>query len=101
VRRSCSFQLPEKEAGKLIKFHAKFILMHCGCVANEKEHLAQANRHIAEAEQRIAEQEERLSTMEAAGRDTAEAARLLKNFRDTLNEMRVHRRMIVEALSKP
>ena len=63
--------------------------------AMEETHLEQADRHIAEAEQHIANQEQRISTLDAAGYDTTEGRRLLAAFRDTLEQMLIHRRLII------
>ena len=66
---------------------------------DETAHLAQADRHIAEAERHIADQEQRLAKLDMSGRDTAEGKRLLGLFRDTLEQMQIHRQMILERLA--
>ena len=66
----------------------------------EEKHLAEADRHIADAERRITEQEQRVADLEGAGRNTAEALRLLVNLRETLNELYVRRRMILDEIAR-
>lgn len=70
------------------------------CLMSEEDHLALADRHIAEALQRIAEQEVRLRTARSTGVDAVEGQRLLSNFRTTLDEMRVHRTLIIDAIER-
>ncbi|MBZ6075615.1 hypothetical protein [Microvirga puerhi] len=67
-------------------------------MVDETAHLAQADRHIAAAELRITEQEQRVAAAEAAGEDTTESKRLLENFRETLEQLYIHRRMIIEEM---
>jgi hypothetical protein len=66
----------------------------------EEKRLAEADRHIADAERRITEQEQRVAGLEGAGRNTAEARRLLVNLRETLNELHVRRRMILDEIAR-
>jgi hypothetical protein len=66
----------------------------------EVQHLAEADRHIADGERRITEQERRINELEAAGVDAAEGRRLLANLRETLKELYVHRRMIVDEIAR-
>jgi hypothetical protein len=49
-------------------------------------------RHIADQEQRIAD-------LDTAGHDTAESRRFLGLLRDTLEQMQIHRRMILERIA--
>ena len=67
----------------------------------EERHLAEADRHIADAERRITLQEQRIAEMEATGEDVREGRRLLNNLRDTLEQMHVHRRLIIAAVPRP
>jgi hypothetical protein len=66
---------------------------------DERDHLAQADRHISEAEQHIADQEQRIADLDTAGHDTAESRRFLGLLRDTLEQMQIHRRMILERIA--
>jgi hypothetical protein len=67
---------------------------------HEEQHLAEADQHIADAERRLTEQEQRLIAQEAAGANTTESKKLLVNFRNTLAEMHIHRRLILDELSR-
>jgi hypothetical protein len=68
-------------------------------MVDETAHLAQADRHIAEAQRHIADQEQRLTKFDMSGRDTVEGKRLLELFRETLEQMQIHRRMILERIA--
>ncbi|MDR4307593.1 hypothetical protein IHQ68_13290 [Chelatococcus sambhunathii] len=69
-------------------------------MVDENAHLAEANRHIALAERLIGEQRVRILEIEEVGGDLVEAERLLKNLNDTLEQLLIHRRMIIEAGGK-
>jgi transposase-like protein len=66
---------------------------------DEEDHLAQADRHIAEAEQHIADQEQKIADLDTAGSDTAQSRRMLSAFRGILEQMHIHREMIIARLA--
>jgi len=66
----------------------------------DERHLAEADEHIAEAERRITAQERRLWIADAAGHDTTEGRRLLANLRATLDQLHLHRRMILDRINQ-
>ncbi len=67
---------------------------------HEREHLAKANRDIAEGERRVAEQIILIQRMTKRGQDTTQAERLLQNFEEALEQWRIHRQLILDAIAQ-
>ena len=67
----------------------------------ELRHLEMADRHLAEGAERIGRQEEIVAALDRDGHDTTEARRLLELLRGVQEQGIIHRRHILEALSKP
>ncbi len=67
----------------------------------ELRHLQEADRHVAETEGRIAHQEALVATLDRDGHDTIEATKLLHVLRDLLEQLTIHRGLILEALAEP
>ena len=66
----------------------------------EERHLAEADRHIAAGERLISQQQARLAELTAAGRDTAEAEKLLWNLEQAQGEFYAHRKLIVAKMEE-
>jgi hypothetical protein len=66
----------------------------------EQLDLDRADLHIAQGERRVAEQILLIERMGRKGHDTAEAEKLLRNFEQTLENWRDHRRLILDALER-
>jgi hypothetical protein len=69
-------------------------------MTTEQEHLAQANRHISIAERLISEQQSRLEELKEDGFETVEAEKLLVNLKSTLEQMYVHRQLILDEIAR-
>ena len=65
----------------------------------ERKHFEEAARHVAELEGKVTDQESMIAKLDLGGHATTEAYRLLKNFRRSLRQARVHERLILERLS--
>ncbi|WP_246742370.1 hypothetical protein [Microvirga splendida] len=62
--------------------------------------LAQADRHLADGAGHVAEQIALIEWMTKKGQDTTEAEKLLRNFKQILEQFRVHRRLILDAITR-
>lgn len=62
--------------------------------------LEKANRHVMQGMQQLLDQERRFARLASAGRDTAEAGKLLAQFREALQARVQHRHAIIVSLGK-
>jgi len=66
----------------------------------EHAHLALADRHLAEGERRVADQSALIRRMSGQGHDTAMAREFLKVLEQTLEQWRIHRQLILDAIAR-
>ena len=66
----------------------------------ELQDLAKADRDIAEGERRLTEQIALIRLMTERGESTLEAEKIRRNFEETLEVFRSHRRLIAETLAR-
>jgi hypothetical protein len=67
--------------------------------AMEERHRVQVNDHIVLAEKNIAQQEARIRKLAADGHDTTQAEKTLVIFKQLLQEMYIHRDLILAELA--